>query len=421
MFASWSQRNNAVNLWGKQGKSSNKIGHPKAKHQMQAAHADMPMMYNDGYSMMSSDSYRMYADGYMSAQYEQLMRADPAELRAQAEVLERMAKDCKAAARRHRKASSSMSEASTALTNSFGSSAILDSDADGEAELLRDAMNFHFDAQPASDSFTSGADTDEMSRPSAHLETTNKSVDVPAESLNVECAEVPSAEAPIVLAPWSSPKVNCSETLAVPESRVESSFFPPPGLSGPPGLCLTSSADSQAGKVTTDDGSTEYSGLDQEKSKKPRSTEGSTTLMIKNCPNDLLREDLCGIMDARGLKGLYDFVYLPVDLLREANLGYCFVNFVSHEAACLAWEAMDGYQSWTMKSQKVCSVTWGEPLQGLTEHIERYRDSPVMHRAVADRFKPIILQDGVRIPFPAPTKRVRAPRMKRVKPMTPTA
>jgi len=145
-------------------------------------------------------------------------------------------------------------------------------------------------------------------------------------------------------------------------------------------------------------------------------TEENTTVMLRNCPNDLMRDDLVEILNQKGLNMMYDFVYVPIDFLREASLGYSFVNFVSHELALKAWDLMEGFADWPMKSQKVCAVSWGEPLQGLQAHIERYQNSPVMHNAVPEKFKPIILENGIRKAFPQKTKRTRAPRMKRNRP-----
>ena len=42
-------------------------------------------------------------------------------------------------------------------------------------------------------------------------------------------------------------------------------------------------------------------------------------------------------------------------------------------------------------------------------HVERYRNSPVMHRSVPDEYKPVIFKNGVRKNFPRPTKKVKAP------------
>lgn len=54
---------------------------------------------------------------------------------------------------------------------------------------------------------------------------------------------------------------------------------------------------------------------------------------------------------------------------------------------------------------------WGGPHQGLEAHVERYRNSPVMHEDVPDTFKPVLFANGVRISFPLPTRKLRAPRL----------
>ena len=60
-------------------------------------------------------------------------------------------------------------------------------------------------------------------------------------------------------------------------------------------------------------------------------------------------------------------------------------------------------------SRKVCSVRWGHPLQGLPAHIERFRNSPVMHESVPERCKPALFSGGRWVPFPPPTAAIRAP------------
>lgn len=122
---------------------------------------------------------------------------------------------------------------------------------------------------------------------------------------------------------------------------------------------------------------------------------------------------LVDILDKEGLGGLYNLLYLPIDFYTQAGLGYAFVNFTTHENATLAMQELPGFRDWPVASQKVCAVSWSDPLQGLDQHIERYRNSPVMHEAVPDLYRPILLDGGARQPFPPPTKRIRAPRMKR--------
>lgn len=45
-------------------------------------------------------------------------------------------------------------------------------------------------------------------------------------------------------------------------------------------------------------------------------------------------------------------------------------------------------------------------LQGLEKHVEKYRNSPVMHDSVGHEARPILIQDGKRVAFPPPTKKI---------------
>jgi hypothetical protein len=135
-----------------------------------------------------------------------------------------------------------------------------------------------------------------------------------------------------------------------------------------------------------------------------------TTVMMRNIPNNVTREQLLKIIDEEGFQGAFDLLYLPVDLKNKVGLGYALVNFVSNEKAVSFSEYFTGFSDWKMQSEKVCAVKWSDALQGLEEHVERYRDCPVMHESIPDEFKPVLFKDGERVPFPEPTKRIRAPR-----------
>lgn len=137
-----------------------------------------------------------------------------------------------------------------------------------------------------------------------------------------------------------------------------------------------------------------------------------TTVMMRNIPNAYTSQSFVELFDAQGFHGMYNFVYLPIDFRSGMNLGYAFMNFVSNNAAQLFMTHFNGFHQWMCQSPKVGEVTWTDPHQGLENHVGRYRNSPVMHEDVSDIFKPRIYAGGERIPFPGPTKKIRAPRVR---------
>jgi len=137
-----------------------------------------------------------------------------------------------------------------------------------------------------------------------------------------------------------------------------------------------------------------------------------TTVMLRNMPNNYSRSMLVELLDSEGFAGQYDFLYLPMDFQSRASLGYAFINFTSSDAAASFWHTFEGYSNWAIPSRKVSGVSWSGPHQGFEAHVERYRNSPVMAESTPDEYKPILFDRGVRIPFPAPTRRIRAPRVR---------
>jgi len=137
-----------------------------------------------------------------------------------------------------------------------------------------------------------------------------------------------------------------------------------------------------------------------------------TTVMLRNLPNNLNRCGLLDLLDNHGFAARYNFMYLPIDFARQANLGYAFVNLVDEQAAEEFKVCFQGFSEWNGPSKKVCEVLWSTPCQGLDDHILRYRNSPVMHPAVPDECKPALFQFGERVPFPEPTKAIQRPRFR---------
>lgn len=115
----------------------------------------------------------------------------------------------------------------------------------------------------------------------------------------------------------------------------------------------------------------------------------------------------------QGFEGCYDFVYLPVDFLSWKAFGYAFINMKTHDDALRVMDVMEGFTKWEKPGGKECDVVWSEPYQGLAANIERYRNSPVMGPTVHEIYKPLLFLGGKISPFPAPTKKLNPPRVRR--------
>merc|ERR1719454_1661852 len=91
----------------------------------------------------------------------------------------------------------------------------------------------------------------------------------------------------------------------------------------------------------------------------PESTpaEEVTTLMIRGIPCSFSQDTLMKLIDNVGLKGKYDFFYLPRAGNNGSNLGYAFVNFVDNPCAEHFMTTFNGVPLDPSRSLKVCTVS----------------------------------------------------------------
>lgn len=175
------------------------------------------------------------------------------------------------------------------------------------------------------------------------------------------------------------------------------------------------SSDSTAVISSADSNDTSYcttqSDLSAEAKVPQEGAQLGTTIVLRNIPNRTSRAALILLFEKEGFRGDYDMVYMPIDFATRAAFGYAFVNCVSHLAAERFLVRFQGFSGWSGGSDKVCQATWSKEQGGLHLHIERYRNSPVMHESVPDEFRPALFRDGDRVPFPEPTKRLRKARI----------
>lgn len=142
----------------------------------------------------------------------------------------------------------------------------------------------------------------------------------------------------------------------------------------------------------------------------------ATTVILRNLPTECTRDVLLQMLDNEGFSGAYDFLHLPIDFMTKTALGYALMNLVNHDKAVQLQQHFQGFTKWPCQSENVCEVAWNNPQQGLAAHIDRYRNSPLMHSSVPETYRPVLLQNGARVPFPLPTMKIRAPRIRHPKP-----
>jgi len=132
--------------------------------------------------------------------------------------------------------------------------------------------------------------------------------------------------------------------------------------------------------------------------------EHRTTVMVRNIPTYLSQKDFVRELIARGYRGLFSFVYMPMNLRSDGSFGYAFVDLTN---ATVAVQLMKQLQLLEDGWQAIWSST-----QGMTANVERYRNSPLMHETVPAECKPALYDEhGVQVPFPAPTKYIAKPRI----------
>lgn len=118
------------------------------------------------------------------------------------------------------------------------------------------------------------------------------------------------------------------------------------------------------------------------------------------------------MLQSEGFAGSYDMVHVPVGFQDLTGLGHALINFIDPAMAQGALQHFDGFSG--LSSAELCQTGWSN-VQGLSAHVKRYRDSPMMHDSIPDRFKPAMFQAGVQVPFPEPTKQLKAPRIRHQK------
>jgi len=142
---------------------------------------------------------------------------------------------------------------------------------------------------------------------------------------------------------------------------------------------------------------------------------GKTTVMMCNVPLSYTCDSLIDLLESMGFSKWFDFVYVPMNFSEMLGVGYAFLNLTTPERAEEFMLAFEGFDGWASSfSKTACNMRWSN-CQGLSENVSRYRNSPMMSDDVPAFYKPFLLKDGERIPFPKPTKQLRTLRRRKGK------
>jgi RNA recognition motif-containing protein len=139
--------------------------------------------------------------------------------------------------------------------------------------------------------------------------------------------------------------------------------------------------------------------------------EKATTLLIKHLREGLTGELLAQFLNDEGFAGCFDFIYVPRNLQTKRASGFAFVNFTCYDFAARALPLLHARRQLDLVAadKGALEACWSEASQGLEAQVAKYRNSPLMHESVPEEFKPMVFQDGVRQPFPAPTEEISLP------------
>ena len=109
--------------------------------------------------------------------------------------------------------------------------------------------------------------------------------------------------------------------------------------------------------------------------------------MIKNIPNKYTQEMLKNEIEQE-FRGMFDFLYLPIDFKNNCNYGYAFINFEDLHSVgrfCRKFQR----RKWDISnSKKICEVVYAK-IQGKEALVRRFKYSK-LKKHQEPRFQPYI-------------------------------
>lgn len=90
----------------------------------------------------------------------------------------------------------------------------------------------------------------------------------------------------------------------------------------------------------------------------PTNHVGEVTLMLRNLSRKLNQEAVKRVLDERGLRGKFSYIYVPEIIVRRSSTGYAFVRFRSIQYAQECFRFCHGKPFGTTSKTKSCRVCY---------------------------------------------------------------
>jgi hypothetical protein len=140
-----------------------------------------------------------------------------------------------------------------------------------------------------------------------------------------------------------------------------------------------------------------------------------TTVSLKKLPANCTLSVMVATLDREGFSGYFDFVHVPVNFKTHESVGYAQVNLLDHAFSEMFCQHFQGFTNWataTNTCEHGCVADVTAANQGIDALIDRYRNSALMHDSIPEEYKPALFRHGIRVQFPPPTIRLKAPRVR---------
>jgi len=192
------------------------------------------------------------------------------------------------------------------------------------------------------------------------------------------------------MAPWS--RSPCQSDVPLPgcwgkQSPLNAKASVPPGLEFGDGFDSLVDCVPSIARPKKREGKTQrrLKGLSNGESDANKAAQPMTTVMVRNIACRYTKEQVMEFIDNLGLKGTYDFLYLPLNPVRRANLGYIFINFTSIQAVEECKKLLNGKPLGPSTTEKRCEVALAR-VQGQANITAHFRRKSVMRSAHAPVF-----------------------------------